>query len=126
MQKMIANLRKEKARNNDSQMSKKGQTERAIRTLEYKLDRVSCVLHKTLLFYCSTICIRDMNPILLFSITKVVYFLIIQALTHFSEQMAKNSQLRKELRTLHVEQIRFQQLRTRLEKVRAEMFVTYF
>lgn len=50
-----------------------------------------------------------------------MYFLIIQALTHFSEQMTKNSQLRKELQTLHVEQIRFQQLRTRLEKVRAEM-----
>lgn len=53
-----------------------------------------------------------------------MYFLIIQALTHFSEQMTKNSQLRKELQTLHVEQIRFQQLRTRLEKVRAEMRVS--
>lgn len=46
---------------------------------------------------------------------------MIQALTHFSEQMTRNSQLRKELQTLHVEQIRFQQLRSRLEKVRAEM-----
>ncbi|CAG07036.1 unnamed protein product, partial [Tetraodon nigroviridis] len=44
-----------------------------------------------------------------------------EALTHFSEQMTKNSQLRKELQTLHVEQMRFQQLRTRLEKVGAEM-----
>lgn len=41
MQVKIANIRKEKARKNDTQMSKKGQTQRAIRTLEYKLDRVS-------------------------------------------------------------------------------------
>lgn len=45
-------------------------------------------------------------------------FFIVQALTHFSEQMTKNSQLRKELQTLHVEQIRFQKLQNRLEKVR--------
>lgn len=42
-------------------------------------------------------------------------------MTHFSEQMTKNSQLRKELETLHVEQIRFQQLRNRLEKVGPEI-----
>eukprot|EP00066_Takifugu_rubripes_P023044 XP_011612310.1 PREDICTED: coiled-coil domain-containing protein 63-like [Takifugu rubripes] len=77
MQMKIANIRKEKTCINETQTSEKGQTQRAIRTLEIKLDR---------------------------------------ALTHFSEQLTKNSELRKELQTLHVEQIRFQQLRNRLEK----------
>lgn len=41
-----------------------------------------------------------------------------QALTHFNEQMTKNSQLRKEVQTFHMEHLRFQQLRDRLQKVR--------
>lgn len=42
----------------------------------------------------------------------------IQALTRFSDQLTKNSQLRKELQTLHIERVRFQQLQNRLDKVR--------
>ncbi|KAK2861945.1 hypothetical protein Q5P01_001478 [Channa striata] len=52
-------------------------TQKAIHTLEYKLDR---------------------------------------ALTRFNEQLTKNSHLREELQTLHIERVRFQQLHNRLEK----------
>ncbi|XP_067359659.1 coiled-coil domain-containing protein 114 isoform X1 [Channa argus] len=39
-----------------------------------------------------------------------------RALTHFNEELTKNSHLREELQTLHIERVRFQQLRSRLEK----------
>lgn len=64
MQVKIANIRKEKARKNDTQMSKKGQTQRAIRTLEYKLDRVSDNLCNKILV--STMHMHCMNSISFF------------------------------------------------------------
>lgn len=67
MQVKIANIRKEKARKNDTQMSKKGQTQRAIRTLEYKLDRVSDNLCNKILV--SAMRMHCMNSISLFSMT---------------------------------------------------------
>ncbi|XP_026202814.1 coiled-coil domain-containing protein 114 isoform X2 [Anabas testudineus] len=39
-----------------------------------------------------------------------------EALTRFNEQLTKNSHLREEMQTLHIERVRFQQLRNRLEK----------
>nr|XP_023693154.1 coiled-coil domain-containing protein 114 isoform X2 [Paramormyrops kingsleyae] len=39
-----------------------------------------------------------------------------RALVRFNEQLAKNTQLRAELETLHVERIRFQQLQRKLDK----------
>ncbi|XP_068599028.1 coiled-coil domain-containing protein 114 [Brachionichthys hirsutus] len=39
-----------------------------------------------------------------------------RALTHFNEQLTKNSRLRQELQTLHIERVHFQQLQKRLEK----------
>lgn len=47
-----------------------------------------------------------------------MFFIPFQALTRFNEQLTKNSQLRKELQTLHIERVRFQQLQNRLDKVR--------
>lgn len=44
--------------------------------------------------------------------------LVFQALTRFNQQLTKNSALREELQTLHIERARFQQLRERLQKVR--------
>uniref|UniRef100_A0A3Q3WXD8 ODAD1 central coiled coil region domain-containing protein n=1 Tax=Mola mola TaxID=94237 RepID=A0A3Q3WXD8_MOLML len=77
MQSKLASLRKGEVSAIDSQRSEENRTQKAINTLEYKLDR---------------------------------------ALTHFSEQLTKNSELRKELQTLHIERVRFQQLQKRLEK----------
>ncbi|XP_044030179.1 coiled-coil domain-containing protein 114 isoform X7 [Siniperca chuatsi] len=39
-----------------------------------------------------------------------------EALTRFNEQLTKNSHLREELQTLHIERVRFQQLHNRLDK----------
>lgn len=120
MQMKIANIRKEKTRINETQTSEKGQTQRAIRTLEIKLDRVSHIIcNKTLVIGSD----RQFCFIVLYYFYHLdcVLPLILQALTHFSEQLTKNSELRKELQTLHVEQIRFQQLRNRLEKVGPEI-----
>ncbi|XP_067443059.1 coiled-coil domain-containing protein 114 isoform X1 [Thunnus thynnus] len=39
-----------------------------------------------------------------------------RALTRFNEQLTKNSHLREELQTLHIERVRFQQLHNRLDK----------
>lgn len=125
MQMKIANIRREKTRINETHTSEKGQTQRAIRTLENKLDRVSHIIcNKTLVIESDR---HWMDSVSLFSVTSItsitdfVLSVIIQALTHFSEQLTKNSELRKELQTLHVEQIRFQQLQNRLEKVGPEI-----
>lgn len=120
MQMKIANIRKEKTRINETQTSEKGQTQRAIRTLEIKLERVS---HQQNTCYWQWQAVDEFCFIVLYYFYHLdcVLPLIIQALTHFSEQLMKNSELRKELQTLHVEQIRFQQLRDRLEKVGPEI-----
>ncbi|XP_056242579.1 coiled-coil domain-containing protein 114 isoform X1 [Seriola aureovittata] len=73
----LAELRKGEVSISDTQRSEVRQTQKAIRTLEYKLDR---------------------------------------ALTRFNEQLTKNSHLREELQTLHIERVRFQQLHNRLDK----------
>ncbi|XP_018556179.1 coiled-coil domain-containing protein 114 [Lates calcarifer] len=39
-----------------------------------------------------------------------------RASTRFNEQLTKNSRLREEIQTLHIERVRFQQLRNRLDK----------
>ncbi|GAA6231981.1 coiled-coil domain-containing protein 114-like isoform X1 [Lates japonicus] len=39
-----------------------------------------------------------------------------RASTRFNEQLTKNSHLREEIQTLHIERVRFQQLRNRLDK----------
>ncbi|XP_068567821.1 coiled-coil domain-containing protein 114 [Cebidichthys violaceus] len=73
----LAELRKGEVSTGDTQKSKLRRTQKAIRTLEYKLDR---------------------------------------SLTRFNEQLTKNSHLREELQTLHIERIRFQQLHNKLDK----------
>ncbi|XP_039971974.1 coiled-coil domain-containing protein 114 [Xiphias gladius] len=73
----LAELRKGEFSTSDTQRSEVRRTKKAIRTLEYKLDR---------------------------------------ALTRFNEQLTKNSHLREELQTLHIERARFQQLHRRLDK----------
>ncbi|KAK9528827.1 hypothetical protein VZT92_012966 [Zoarces viviparus] len=73
----LAELRKGKVGTGDTQKPKLWRTQKAIRTLEYKLDR---------------------------------------SLTRFNEQLTKNSHLREELQTLHIERIRFQQLHNKLDK----------
>ncbi|XP_036957054.1 coiled-coil domain-containing protein 114 isoform X1 [Acanthopagrus latus] len=77
MQLKLAELRKGEVSTGNKQRSEDRRTRKAIRTLEYKLDR---------------------------------------ALTCFSEQLTRNSQLREELQSLHIERVRFQQLQKRLEK----------
>ncbi|XP_074500116.1 coiled-coil domain-containing protein 114 isoform X2 [Sebastes fasciatus] len=77
MELKLAGLRKGKVSTGDTQRSEARRTQKAIRTLEYKLDR---------------------------------------SLTRFNEQLTKNSHLREELQTLHIERIRFQQLHNRLDK----------
>lgn len=60
--------------------------------------------------------------ILLYYIVIVIIFVCVlypvQSLTRFNEQLVKNSHLREELQTLHIERVRFQQLHNRLDKVR--------
>ncbi|KAM7402314.1 hypothetical protein PAMP_017561 [Pampus punctatissimus] len=73
----LADLRKGEVNTSDTQRSEVRRTQKAIRTLEYKLDR---------------------------------------ALTRFNEQLTKNSHLREELQTLHIERVRFQQLHNKLDK----------
>ncbi|XP_034389836.1 coiled-coil domain-containing protein 114 [Cyclopterus lumpus] len=73
----LAELRKEEVSTGDTQKSELRRTQKAIRTLEYKLDR---------------------------------------SLTRFNEQLTKNSHLREELQTLHIERIRFQNLHNNLNK----------
>uniref|UniRef100_A0A3Q1JMF0 ODAD1 central coiled coil region domain-containing protein n=1 Tax=Anabas testudineus TaxID=64144 RepID=A0A3Q1JMF0_ANATE len=73
----MAELKKGEVSTSDTQRSEARRTQKAIHTLEYKLDR---------------------------------------ALTRFNEQLTKNSHLREEMQTLHIERVRFQQLRNRLEK----------
>uniref|UniRef100_A0A1A7YT51 Coiled-coil domain containing 114 n=2 Tax=Iconisemion striatum TaxID=60296 RepID=A0A1A7YT51_9TELE len=73
----LAEVRKGAASSSDKQRSEAGRTLKAMRTLEYKLDRV---------------------------------------FTRFNEQLAKNNRLKEELQTLHIERVRFQQLRSRLNK----------
>uniref|UniRef100_A0A3Q3FIR1 Outer dynein arm docking complex subunit 1 n=2 Tax=Kryptolebias marmoratus TaxID=37003 RepID=A0A3Q3FIR1_KRYMA len=73
----LAELRKGVISSSDSQRSEARKTQKAILTLEYKLDRAS---------------------------------------TRFNEQVTKNSHLKEELRTLHIERARFQQLHNRLNK----------
>ncbi|XP_044030136.1 coiled-coil domain-containing protein 114 isoform X2 [Siniperca chuatsi] len=77
MELKLAELRKGEVSIGDTQRSEVRRTQKAIRTLEYKLDR---------------------------------------ALTRFNEQLTKNSHLREELQTLHIERVRFQQLHNRLDK----------
>ncbi|KAI3369946.1 hypothetical protein L3Q82_024753, partial [Scortum barcoo] len=77
MELKLAEVRKGEVSTSDSQKSEVRRTQKAIRTLEYKLDR---------------------------------------ALTRFNEQLTKNSHLREELQTLHIERVRFQQLQNRLDK----------
>ncbi|XP_041815303.1 coiled-coil domain-containing protein 114 isoform X2 [Chelmon rostratus] len=73
----LAELRKGEVSTSVTHRSEVRRTQKAIRTLEYKLDR---------------------------------------ALTCFNEQLTKNSHLREELQTLHIERVRFQQLQNRLDK----------
>ncbi|XP_029288040.1 coiled-coil domain-containing protein 114 [Cottoperca gobio] len=73
----LAELRKGDVSTGDTQRSEVRRTQKAIRTLEYKLDR---------------------------------------SLTRFNEQLTKNSHLREELQTHHIERVRFQQLHNRLDK----------
>ncbi|XP_070815307.1 coiled-coil domain-containing protein 114 [Chaetodon trifascialis] len=77
MQLKLAEVRKGEVSTSVTQRSEVRRTQKAICTLEYKLNR---------------------------------------ALTRFNEQLTKNSHLREELQTLHIERIRFQQLRNRLDK----------
>ncbi|XP_076603959.1 coiled-coil domain-containing protein 114 [Chaetodon auriga] len=77
MQLKLAEVRKGEVSTSVTQRSEVRRTQKAIRTLEYKLNG---------------------------------------ALTRFNEQLTKNSHLREELQTLHIERIRFQQLRNRLDK----------
>ncbi|XP_059184852.1 coiled-coil domain-containing protein 114 [Centropristis striata] len=77
MELKLSDLRKGEVSTGDKQNSEVRRTQKAIRTLEYKLDR---------------------------------------ALTRFNEQLTKNSHLREEMQTLHIERVRFQQLHNRLEK----------
>ncbi|XP_078103604.1 coiled-coil domain-containing protein 114 [Sander vitreus] len=77
MEMKMAELRKGEVSSGDTQKSEVRKTQKAIRTLEYKLDR---------------------------------------SLTRFNEQLTKNSHLREELQTLHIERVRFQQLHNRLDK----------
>ncbi|XP_030274799.1 coiled-coil domain-containing protein 114 isoform X2 [Sparus aurata] len=77
MQLKLAGLRKGEVSTGNKQKSEDRRTRKAIRTLEYKLDR---------------------------------------ALTCFNEQLTRNSQLREELQSLHIERVRFQQLQKRLDK----------
>ncbi|XP_029358762.1 coiled-coil domain-containing protein 114 [Echeneis naucrates] len=77
MELKLVGLRKGQASTSGTQRSEVGRTQKAIRTLEYKLDR---------------------------------------ALTHFNEQLTKNSHLREELQILHIERVRFKQLHNRLDK----------
>ncbi|KAM7422837.1 hypothetical protein PAMA_010733 [Pampus argenteus] len=73
----LADLKKGEVNTSDTQRSEVRRTQKAIRTLEYKLDR---------------------------------------ALTRFNEQLTKNSHLREDLQTLHIERVRFQQLHNKLDK----------
>ncbi|XP_070759479.1 coiled-coil domain-containing protein 114 [Enoplosus armatus] len=77
MELKLAELRKGEVSTSDTQRSEVQRTQKAISTLEYKLNR---------------------------------------ALTRFNEQLTKNSHLREELQTLHIERVRFQQLHNRLGK----------
>ncbi|XP_056292678.1 coiled-coil domain-containing protein 114 [Pseudoliparis swirei] len=77
MELKLAELRKGEVSTGDTQKSELQRTQKAIRTLEYKLDR---------------------------------------SLTRLNEQLTKNSHLREELQTLHIERIRFQQLHNNLHK----------
>lgn len=45
----------------------------------------------------------------------------VQATTRFNEQLNKNSQLKGEMHTLHIERAHFQQLQNRLNKVRGHI-----
>uniref|UniRef100_A0A8C9XZ71 Outer dynein arm docking complex subunit 1 n=1 Tax=Sander lucioperca TaxID=283035 RepID=A0A8C9XZ71_SANLU len=82
MEMKMAELRKGEVSSGDTQKSEVRKTQKAIRTLEYKLDR---------------------------------------SLTRFNEQLTKNSHLREELQTLHIERVRFQQLHNRLDKELQDM-----
>ncbi|XP_026161678.1 coiled-coil domain-containing protein 114 isoform X2 [Mastacembelus armatus] len=77
MELKLLDLRKGETSTSDTQRSEVWRTQKATRTLEYKLNRAS---------------------------------------TRFNEQLTKNSHLREELQTLHIERARFQQLHNRLEK----------
>ncbi|XP_073325300.1 coiled-coil domain-containing protein 114 [Pagrus major] len=77
MQLKLAELRKGEFGTGAKQRSEDRRTQKAIRTLEYKLDRAS---------------------------------------TCFNEQLTRNSQLREELQSLHIERVRFQQLQNMLDK----------
>ncbi|XP_034724975.1 coiled-coil domain-containing protein 114 isoform X1 [Etheostoma cragini] len=78
----MAELRKGEVSSGDTQKSEVRKTQKAICTLEYKLDK---------------------------------------SLTRFNEQLTKNSHLREELQTLHIERVRFQQLHNRLDKELQDM-----
>ncbi|XP_035488555.1 outer dynein arm-docking complex subunit 1-like [Scophthalmus maximus] len=77
MELKLVELRRGEVSSSDTQKSEERRTQKAKRTLEYKLDR---------------------------------------ALTRFNEQLTKNSLLREELRTFHIEHAGFQQLHYKLDK----------
>lgn len=68
MQMKIESIRKQKTHTYETQTSEKGQTQRAIRTLEYRLERVSCKM-------CNQILVVgiDMpcNCVVLYSVTSI-------------------------------------------------------
>ncbi|TRY76144.1 hypothetical protein DNTS_031477 [Danionella cerebrum] len=78
LEKRLLEARKEEISTSHSHVTQARHTQKAIRTLENKLDR---------------------------------------ALIRFNEQLTKNSQLREELEILRMQRVRFQQLRSKLEKV---------
>lgn len=110
MEVRLAELRNGDVSASNTQRSALRQTRKATRTMEYKLDRVS---HEANAEYRQSakyhVVQSDVN-VLMCSSSK--------ALTRFNNQLTKNSCLREELYTLHIEQARFQKLHSRLNKVR--------
>lgn len=145
MQLKLAGLRKGEVSTGNKQKSEDRRTRKAIRTLEYKLDRVS---HETqynentlktdrshiitmLRLYSCSLFIYNTFPqahiLTYYCIVWFAYFLCLaQALTCFNEQLTRNSQLREELQSLHIERVRFQQLQKRLDKVRGHTTDDFF
>lgn len=133
----MAELRKGEVSSGDTQKSEVRKTQKAIRTLEYKLDRVShaSYYHKIprkqtdpLILSCRSYIVVLCPFFKCISSHIIIFYCIIlkfacavcpvQSLTRFNEQLTKNSHLREELQTLHIERVRFQQLHNRLDKVR--------
>lgn len=124
MQSKLANLKKGEVSAVNSQRSEENRTQKAINTLEYKLDRVSHEMQPQEILWIQNVTLYIhiiYNYYKLFFIMFAYVLYSLQASTHFSEQLTKNGELRKELQSLHIERVRFQQLQKRLEKVRHQV-----